>query len=60
MVISDGSLDYFASDMEAMEAAEKLETDCVRPEEFVDRATAFALERGLEDGITVVVLHRRA
>lgn len=58
VVVSDGFLDYFDDDTAAISAAAELKTDCTSPQEFVDRATAFALERGLDDDITVVVLHR--
>ena len=57
--VSDGFLDYFDDDTAAIAAAARLKTDCAGPQEFVDRATAFALEQGLDDDIPVMVLHRR-
>ncbi|MHC5558853.1 PP2C family protein-serine/threonine phosphatase [Kocuria sp. U4B] len=59
VVVSDGFLDYFSDDTVAIRAAAQLMADTADPQEFVDRATAFALERGLEDDVTVVALHRR-
>jgi hypothetical protein len=59
VVVSDGFLDYFDDDTAAIAAAAQLKADAADPQEFVDRATAFALQRGLEDDVTVVVLHRR-
>ncbi|WP_309126089.1 SpoIIE family protein phosphatase, partial [Kocuria sp.] len=59
VVVSDGFLDYFSDDTAAIRAAAQLMADTADPQEFVDRATAFALERGLEDDVTVVALHRR-
>jgi serine/threonine protein phosphatase PrpC len=60
VVVSDGFLDYFPDDTAAIQAAARLKTDCATPQELADRATDFALGRGLEDDVTIVVLHRWA
>lgn len=58
LVISDGLLDYFPDVPAALARAGRAVADSAGCEELVERVLRFALERGLDDDVTVLALRR--